>query len=48
MAVVQGTILYVSEQTWNGRLGMEVKYQAAINRMGELPYGLSSRPLWVS
>ena len=31
MAIVQGTVLRVSEPTWSGRKGVEGEYQAAIN-----------------
>ena len=34
MAIVQGTMLYASELTWNGKKGLEGEYQKAINRMG--------------
>ena len=48
MAIVQGTMLYVSELTWNGRMGMEREYQAAISRMGRAKIGaLRSAPLGI-
>lgn len=34
MALIQGTMLYASEPTWNGRTRAEGEYQRAINRMG--------------
>ena len=32
-AIVQVTMLYASELTWNGKSGVEDEYQLAINRM---------------
>ena len=47
-AVVQGTLLYAAELTWNGRRGMEGEYQAAINRMGHASLGVfRSTPLGI-
>ena len=40
MAIVQGTLLYAPELTWNGRVGMEGGYQRAINRMGRTGLGV--------
>ena len=39
MAIIQGTMLYASELTWNGGKGIEGEYQAAINRMGRATLG---------
>ena len=39
MAIIQGTMLYTSELTWNGGKGVEGEYQAAINRMGRATLG---------
>ena len=39
MAIIQGTILYASELTWNGGKGVEGEYQAAINQMGRATLG---------
>ena len=37
--IVQGTMLYTSELTWNGRNNIEDEYQLAINRMGRASLG---------
>ena len=37
MAVVQGTVLYGVELTWNGKKGVAREYQDANNRMGRSP-----------
>lgn len=34
MAVVQGTMLYAAELTWNGEVGVEGECRKATNRMG--------------
>ena len=39
MAIIQGTVLYASELTWNRGKGVEGEYQAAINRMGRATLG---------
>ena len=39
MALVQGTMLYAAELTWNGQTGVEGGYQRAINRMGRSTLG---------
>ena len=38
-AIVQGTMLYASELTWNGKENVENEYQLAINRMGRASLG---------
>ena len=38
-AIVQGTMLYASELTWNGKKGVEDEYQLAINRMSRASLG---------
>ena len=38
MAVVQGTLLYAVELTWNSQRDMEGEYQAIINRNGRGRY----------
>ena len=38
-AIVQGTMLYASELTWNGEKGVEDEYQLAINRMSRAALG---------
>ena len=38
-AIVQETILYASELTWNGGKEVEEEYQLAINRMGRASLG---------
>ena len=38
-AIVQGTMLYASELTWNGKKGVEEEYQLAINRMSRASLG---------
>ena len=48
MATVQGTMLYASELTWNGRKGVEGEYQRAINRIGRSTLGaFRSTPLGI-
>ena len=42
-AIVQGTMLYASELTWNGRDNVEKEYQLAINRMSRASLGPSWR-----
>ena len=37
--IVQGTMLYASEPTWNGKKEVEREYQLAINRMGRASLG---------
>ena len=47
-ALVQGTILYAAELTWNGKKGVEKEYQDAINRMGRATTGaFRSMPLGI-
>ena len=38
-AIVQGTMLYASELTWNGKSTVEEEYQLAINRMSRAALG---------
>ena len=38
--IVQGTMLYASELTWNGKKGVEDQYQLAINRMAQSTLGV--------
>ena len=38
-AIVQGTMLYPSELTWNGKENVEREYQLAINRMSRASLG---------
>ena len=40
MAIVQGTMLYGAELTWNGKKTIEGEYQAAISRMGRTTLGV--------
>lgn len=48
MALAQGTILYASELTWSGGVGVEGEYQRAINRTGRATLGVFwSTPLGV-
>ena len=48
MAVIQGTMLYASELTWEGSKRVEGEYQAAINRMGRATLGaFRSTPLGI-
>ena len=47
-AVVQGTMLYAAELTWNGKKKVEGEYQQAINRMGRAKLGaFRSTPLGI-
>ena len=47
-AIVQGTMLYAAELTWNGKRGVEKEYQDAINRMGRATLGaFRSTPLGI-
>ena len=39
MSLVQGTMLYGAELTWNGQRGVEGEYQRAINRMARSTLG---------
>ena len=39
-AIVQGTMLYASELTWNGQDNVEGPYQLAINRMARATLGV--------
>ena len=39
-AIMQGTMLYASELTWNGKKGVEDQYQLAINRMARSKLGV--------
>ena len=39
-AIVQGTVLYASELTWNGQDNVEGPYQLAINRMARATLGV--------
>ena len=39
-AIVQGTMLYASELTWNGRSEVEDQYQLAIGRMARSTLGV--------
>ena len=39
MAIVQGTMFYEAELTWNGKKGVAREYQDAINRMGTATLG---------
>ena len=43
MVIVQGTMLYATELTWNSGKGMGGKYQAAISRMGRASLGTTPR-----
>ena len=48
MAVVQGTMLYGAELTWNGKKGVAREYQDAISRMGRATLGaFQSTPLGI-
>ena len=48
MAIVQGTMLYGAELTWNGRRGATREYQDAISRMGRATLGaFQSTPLGI-
>ena len=38
-AIAQGTMLYASELTWNGKSNVEDEYQLAINRMSRASLG---------
>ena len=38
-AIIQGTMLYASELTWNGKDNVEREYQLAISRMGGASLG---------
>ena len=40
MSLVQGTMLYAAEPTWNGQKGVEGEYQRAINRMARSTLGV--------
>ena len=42
-AIVQGTMLYASELTWNGQDKVEGPYQLAINRMARATLGTISQ-----
>ena len=39
MSLIQGTMLYGAELTWNGQKGVEGEYQRAINRMARSTLG---------
>ena len=43
MVIVQGTMLYATELTWNSGKGMEGECQAAISRMGRASLGAAPR-----
>ena len=46
MSLVQGTIMYAAELTWNGQRGVEGEYQRVINRMARSALGtFRSTPL---
>ena len=48
LEIVQGTMLYGAELTWNGKNRVEKEYQDAINCMGRATLGtLRSTPLGI-